>query len=260
MSIDDRIADLYKLPLDEFTAARDKLVKELRSAGDKDTAATVKALKKPNVAAWALNQLAHRHPKSLEKLFDVTAKVREAQRRVMSGRKADLRKATDERNAVVAKLTKQAEDLLSEGGHAASGQTMSAIGDSLIGVASDEQGAEALRGGRLTREFAPGAVVDVGLLGVVPDEETDDESAAEEVDADEGRRVAIEAARSRAEKANIAADAAEAEAKRLSDEAEQADRRAKSAAEAAEFARRAAEARRAEAEEAAQSLKRLEDA
>lgn len=256
MSLDDRIGALYRLPLDEFTAARDKIVKELRGEGDKDGASAVKALKKPNVAAWALNQLAHNHAKALEQLFDVTAKVRDAQRKVMSGRKADLRRATDERNAVVAKLTKLAEAELQKGGHAASGQTMSAIGDSLVGVASDEQGAEALRGGRLSREFKAGSVVDVGVLGVVPDEDEPDEGEPEE---DAGAQRAIEDAKHRAEQASIAADAAEAEAKRLADEAEQADRRAKSAAEAAEFARRAAEARRAEADEAAEALKRLEE-
>jgi len=257
VTLDDRISELYRLPLDEFTAARDRLSKELRAGGDKDGAARVKALKKPNVAAWALNQLANRHPDDLDRLFEATADVRDAQRKVMSGRKADLRAATDQRNAVVSKLTKLAQDVLEEGGHAAAGQTMSAIGDSLVAVASDEEGAEALRSGTLTREFKPGAVVDVGVLGVVEagDEEEDEPPA----DLDAGRRAALEAARRRVEQTSLAADAAEAEARRLADEAEQADRRAKSAAEAAEFARRAAEARRAEADEAQEAAKRLEE-
>ena len=256
MSLDDRVSELYRLPLEEFTAARDTLSKQLRGDGDKEAAARVKALKKPNIAAWALNQLAHRHPDELEELFEVTSRVRDAQRKVMSGRKADLRAATDERNAVVGRLTKLAQEILEEGGHGAAGQTMSAIADSLVAVASDEQGAEALRGGRLSREFKPGAVVDVGVLGVVPD---DEEEPGAERDTDAGKRVAIEAAQRRAEEASLQADAAEAEARRQADEAEQADRRAKSAAEAAEFARRAAEARRAEADEAAEALRRLEE-
>jgi hypothetical protein len=257
MSVDDQIAELYGLPLDEFTSARDKLSKQLRAEGDKDSASRVKALKKPNIAAWALNQLAHRYPGGLEELFEVTARVRDAQRKVMSGRKADLRAATDERNAVVARLTKLAQDVLEAGGHAAAGQTMSAIGDSLVAVASDEQGADALRSGTLSREFKPGAVVDVGVLGVVSDEQDDEPEA--EPDGDAGRRAALRAARDRVEKTALAADAAEAEAKRLADEADQADRRARSAAEAAEFARRAAEARRAEADEAVEAARRLEE-
>jgi len=257
VTVDDQMAELYRLPIDEFTAARDKLVRELRSGGDKDAAARVKALKKPNLAAWALNQLAHRHPEPLDELFDVTSRVRDAQRKVMSGRKADLRAATDERNAVVAKLAKLAQDALEEAGHAASGQTMSAIGDSLVAVASDEEGADTLRTGRLSREFKPGAVVDVGVLGLVADDE-EDAPTGPETRTIESTHAALAAARRRAEQTSIAADGAEAEARRLADEADQAERRAKSAGEAAEFARRAAEARRAEADEAAEALQQLE--
>ena len=257
MSSDDRISELYQLPLEEFTAARDELSKQLRSDGDKDAAARVKALKKPNIAAWTLNQLAHWHPDALNELFEVTSRVRDAQRKVMSGRKADLRAATDERNRIVGKLTKLAEGLLENGGHPASGQTMAAVGDSLVAVASDEEGAEALRRGRLAREFKPGAVVDVGVLGVVEDEEDDQAGAEAGPDDAAARRAALEDASRRAKQAAQAADAAEAEARRLADEAERADRRAKSAAEAAEFARRGAEARRAEADEAAETLERL---
>jgi hypothetical protein len=259
VSLDEQISELYRRPLDEFIAARDELTRQLRADGDKDAAARVKALKKPNIAAWALNQLAHRHPDDLDELFDATAKVRDAQRRVMSGRKADLRAATDRRNAVVNKLTKLAQNVLEEGGHAAAGSTMSAVGDSLVAVASDEQGAEALRSGTLSREFKPGAVVDVGVLGLAPSDDEQEEAAEPDEDSDAGRRAALQAARRRVEQTALAADAAEAEARRLADEAEQADRRARSAAEAAEFARRAAEARRAEADEAVEAAERLKE-
>ena len=47
---DDRIAELYQGPLDEFTAARNALAKE---TGD----SAIKKLEKPNLAAWAVNQL-----------------------------------------------------------------------------------------------------------------------------------------------------------------------------------------------------------
>ena len=50
------IADeLYALPLEEFTPARDARAKELK--GDKELAAAVKKLKKPSVAAWVVNLL-----------------------------------------------------------------------------------------------------------------------------------------------------------------------------------------------------------
>ena len=49
-SPDDLIDQLYQLPLDEFTAARNALAK---SSGQ----ASLKALEKPTLAAWAVNQL-----------------------------------------------------------------------------------------------------------------------------------------------------------------------------------------------------------
>jgi hypothetical protein len=50
--------DLYALPPGEFTRARDERAKGLRKEGRRDEADEVKALRKPTVAAWALNQLA----------------------------------------------------------------------------------------------------------------------------------------------------------------------------------------------------------
>jgi hypothetical protein len=250
VGIEEEIGRLYSLPLDEFTAARDKAAKELRASGDKDGAARIKALKKPNIAAWALNQLAHRG--ELDELFDVTDRLRDVQRKVMSGAKADLRGATDERNAAVAKLTKLAGTVLDEGGHAGAPQTLSQVSDALLAVASDEEGAEVLRAGRLVRELKPGRVVDMGVLGVV-ESEPDEEEAPPSPD----KRAALETAIALAEHAMREADAAEAEARRLADEAEQAERRAKSAAEAAEFARRGAEARRTEADEARRAVELL---
>ena len=81
----------------------------------------IKALKKPNLAAWAVNQLARKHPDEVEAIFDVTEKLRHAQRRVLSGGKAtELRKATDERNKVVGQLKKLGAKILRDAGSTAS--------------------------------------------------------------------------------------------------------------------------------------------
>lgn len=231
---------LYTLPLEEFTPARDALARELRDHGDKEAAAAVKALRKPNRTAWALNQLARRHADELEELFAVTQLVRETQRRVMSGAKADLRAASDERNAVVARLVKLTAAILEEAGNKASQQTTGAIRDSLFAVASDEEGAELLRAGRLTRELEPGSVVDVGGLQLVPSAPDDAGPPAGLRPDLTSLRVAVANAERRKADADHAAELARGEAERLQ--------------QAAEFARRAAEARSAEAAEAARAL------
>ena len=51
-ALDSEIDRLYQLPLDEFTSARNALAK---TAGP--DAARIRALVKPPIAAWAVNQL-----------------------------------------------------------------------------------------------------------------------------------------------------------------------------------------------------------
>lgn len=55
IDLDDAVTGVYAGALDSFVARRDALVKDLRAAGRKDDAATVKNLRKPSRNAWALN-------------------------------------------------------------------------------------------------------------------------------------------------------------------------------------------------------------
>jgi hypothetical protein len=63
-----KASDLYGLPLDEFTKTRDELAKDLRKGGKKEAADEAKALRKPSVSAWMINQLARRHPQEMNDL------------------------------------------------------------------------------------------------------------------------------------------------------------------------------------------------
>ncbi len=255
--VDAALDNLYAAPLDEFTSTRNALAKQLGKEG-----AELKPLKKPNLAAWALNQLARTHATELGELFSVTDKLRHAQRRVMSGGKAsDLRAATDARNKVASQLTRLVEKILTGAGHAASPSTLSAAGDSFVAVASNDVGAELLRRGRLTRELIPGSVVDVGGLTLVP--QSDDE-APDEPQPDRSRMKELRAARDEARAALKAAREAlknaNAEAARLEIESDDAAKRAKAAAEKADFARRAAEARKTDVDEAERAVQEAEQA
>ena len=93
---------LYGLPLEEFTPARDAAAKELRKAGDRETAARVAKLPKPSPAAWTANQVAREQPELIEALLDAGAALRAAQDAAVSGHGGrGLREATlAERGAV----------------------------------------------------------------------------------------------------------------------------------------------------------------
>jgi hypothetical protein len=94
----DEIDELFALPLDEFTAARNALAKRLKQDGDAEAAEAVRTLSKPSVAAWAVNQLARRDPETVRSLLNVAARLRSAQERSLKGERAadELRAAQAE--------------------------------------------------------------------------------------------------------------------------------------------------------------------
>jgi hypothetical protein len=77
--LDVPIAELYGGPLTSFVAQRDALARTLRSAGRRDEAGRVKALKKPKAVAWALDAGGHADPDSMSELASAIDGVTEAQ-------------------------------------------------------------------------------------------------------------------------------------------------------------------------------------
>jgi hypothetical protein len=70
---------LYHGPLDMFVARRDALAKELRSAGRRDDARSIKALRKPRRLAWALNVSSASEPAAVEAVASAVADTVAAQ-------------------------------------------------------------------------------------------------------------------------------------------------------------------------------------
>jgi hypothetical protein len=110
-------AELFKLPLDQFTAARNAAAARLKKNGHADEAAQVKALSKPPLSAWAVNQLFWRHPKELEALLESGEEFRRAQAQQLAGKHGDLRGTLDARRQALTTLSRLAADILREGGH-----------------------------------------------------------------------------------------------------------------------------------------------
>ena len=159
---------LYATPQDGFIAARDALVKQLRAgdAGAKAAAAGVKALRKPSVTAWALNQVARTSAADLAALFDADAGLAHAQR-AGSGPEA-LSQATRARREAVRRLVDAALGVLREGGHPDSPGNRDRIAQTLTAVATDEAGREALRRGRLAGDLEPASLWEASPVGAGP--------------------------------------------------------------------------------------------
>ena len=82
---------LFRLPLNEFTAARNALAAKLKKAGRADDAARVKGLAKPPVSAWAVNQLYWKHREPFERLLAAGDRLRCAQASQLRGKAASAR-------------------------------------------------------------------------------------------------------------------------------------------------------------------------
>lgn len=165
--LERRIDDLYGLPLERFTPERDALAKELAAGGDRAGAARVKALRKPVVAAWAVNALAREDPEGVHALIELGDSLRSAHRRAVSGGDVEpFRAATEERRRLVGELTRTSTALLERTGGAATATT-DAIAGTLEAATVDEETGELVRAGRLTKPVKPPATFAVAGLRVL---------------------------------------------------------------------------------------------
>lgn len=132
--------ELYGLPLERFTEERNALVKALRKEGRRDEAAQVSELRKPSVAAWAVNQLVRTQRRDVATLFEAGDALREAQRQLLEGHgEADaLRDAVEAERSAVDDLARKARGLLSSEGRELTSATLERVSDTLHAAALDE--------------------------------------------------------------------------------------------------------------------------
>jgi hypothetical protein len=160
------VSDLYGLPLEEFTPARDALVGELKRAGKKDAAEEVRTLRKPPVFVWAINQAARRRPEVASALVKAGAELRKAQRGAVSGRSpGGLHEATRAHRGLVDELTGAAHEALEERGGVAPA-VVTKVAQTLRAASVDKEASKALVAGTLAED-----VEQVGfgpLLSAVP--------------------------------------------------------------------------------------------
>jgi hypothetical protein len=146
---------LYGLPLDEFVPRRATLTKELRAAGDRAAAADVAALRKPSVAAWAVNQLVRTQPRAIKELYASGDALSAAQEQLMAGQADawDLREANARERGAVDALISLARGLLTGEGNELSPGVLDRVSDTLNAAALDPEARAAVRDGRLEREL-----------------------------------------------------------------------------------------------------------
>jgi hypothetical protein len=248
--LEGEVDRLYGLPLAEFTDARNALAAALRSRGDGDAAARVKALPKPSASAWAVNQLYFRERERFAAVVRAGDRLRAAQ---AGGAGAEeVREAMRERRAAVAEALHAAERALAAAGHGAAGAVRTRVHATLEALAAYGSARPRETDGRLADDLAaPGFDALAALSGPVAQpmraEEERPRSEASPVVPPSGQEGAA-----RAE----ASEAARAELRRAEAELGVCRRQAEAAATARAEAERRAEGARAEQEEAERRLER----
>jgi hypothetical protein len=148
-----RQRELYALPLDQFTRARDALAKELASKGRAKEAQAIRKLKRPVVAAWIVNRLAQQHPERIETFLASARALEKAHRRAMSGLPPEhLKEANRAFQQALDALLKEVNASLAETGRPATGDLIRQAEETLRAAAlGTEEERSTLVQGILTR-------------------------------------------------------------------------------------------------------------
>ncbi len=254
MADEDAVDRLYGLAPGEFVPERDALAKTRRAEGRCDEATAVKALAKPTVAAWAVNQAVRSQPRRARDLWSAGDALAGAQEAVVGGRGsgADLRRAAEAERAAVEALVDAARGLLDDRGRDLSEPTLERVRSTLHAAAVDPEAREAVAAGRAERELDPPGLGGFGgaLAAAAPARP----ARGRRVEADDGgTEPAGRPAGGKRKRAPARDDAAEREAAR---EQAAAEREASAARRERERERRAARRRVEQAQAAHERARR----
>lgn len=277
-NLDHDIDALFRLPLAEFTSARNTLAARLKQEGRRNEADRVKLLAKPSISAWTVNQLYWMHRKLFDQLIATGKRFRR-------GKVADMRESLDARREVLTQLTDLATGLLRDAGHNPTPDTMRRISTTLEAMSAYALLPDGPTSGRLTHDVDPPSFESLAsLMSAAKIERADEpprtapsrksgsaalntqQKATTTIDVTRPARIAdaktslqhakrsLTDARARAQSLEVAQKKANAEAKEAEKHRREAEERLKKATATSEEASRRAQNVAAELDEAAKAL------
>ncbi len=150
---------LYAAAPDAFMAVRSALVAEAKAAGD-GSASEIGKLRKPSLAAWAVNLTARSAPDVVAELTDLGAQMRSAQSRLDTSALSAMR---GERDAAVDAFVRAAVETVSEAGRTLSAAAQQDVRSTAIAALADERASAAVTSGQLTRALSYSGFGEVDL-------------------------------------------------------------------------------------------------
>lgn len=242
---DAALDELFAIGLDDFTARRNELAKELRAAGDGDAADRVKTLKKPTAAAWAVNRFGATKGKPRKELLAAGAGLRKAHEKLVAG-KADregVRKATERERVAVDAARDAVATLARKAGVDLSSAALDRVAHTLHAIALDDDVRSEFEAGRLTTDHEGIGLGGLGLAAA-PSPRGGRAAGKETTAKERKRRETLKAAESdlrelerRDKQANLSETAARDAAERAQRDLKHASKERKAAAAALAKAR-----------------------
>ncbi len=152
----DEINRLYQVPLEEFTAKRNELLKNATGAAKHE----IRELQKPTLPAWAVNQLYWKRRKMFDRLIEAARKLRVEHGRQLAGKAAEVDVAEGRHREALRAASDEIRSLLKAAGEQDTPATMIAVSETLQGLPGRDDH------GRLSRPLKPqGFEALAGLLG-----------------------------------------------------------------------------------------------
>lgn len=146
----------------DFVATRTTLATEARGAGNRAAGTAIGALRKPSVAAWLLNRLAHTSSPQVTALAELGARLRDAQSRLDAVALGALREERDE--ALVA-LVRAAQEVAEAHGQRLTAAIAAEVRDTGIAALADEAAQDVLGSGTMTRALTYSGLGEVDVAG-----------------------------------------------------------------------------------------------
>ncbi len=158
------VEQLYAALPSRFTPLRSELVAEAKKAGDKELAGSIGALRKPTVAAWAVNHFVREHGEELEDFREFAELLREAQRSLDADQ---LRLLGRERSRRVDALADRIAEESAAAGQKLGAGVAQEVRDTLTALIADEDAEASVLTGSLVRALSYSGFGSVDVEDVV---------------------------------------------------------------------------------------------
>jgi hypothetical protein len=254
--LDSAVRSVYDGSLEDFVRRRDALTKQLRAAGERASAASVKRLRKPSRIAWALNLGTLDGPEAIAALVTAVAETLDAQ---AGG--GDVRAALAGLRGAVREVAGHAADAAARGGHRVE---PGVLANAVLAVLGRPESFEQLRGGTLTDVPEAGGLDFLASLPLAPrspSAEPGPRAPADPAERAEAEAAAREVARRAAKEladARVRSESAQQILREVKSKLAAAENALRKAEEEARVARATHESAQQEAEAAATQLRQAE--